>query len=110
MTYDFGPSTRLVTDLLRDLPDERLTDPTPCPAYTVADLCDHLVGLATAFALAAHKEPIPGGGQPSGDGSSLVPDWREQAAANLADLASGWADPAAYEGMTQAGPIELPGA
>lgn len=108
MTYDFGPSTRLVTDLLRDTSDAQLGDPTPCPGYTVGALCDHLVGLSTAFALSARKEPIPGGGQPSGDAGALAPDWREQAATNLADLAEGWTDQAAYEGMTQAGPIDLP--
>jgi uncharacterized protein (TIGR03086 family) len=110
MTYDFGPTTRLVTDLLRTLPDDRLGDRTPCPDYSVGALCDHIVGLSMAFAYAARKEPIPGGGRPSGDAAALAPDWREQASANLADLAAGWSEPDAYEGTTQAGPIELPAA
>lgn len=109
-TYDFGPSCALVRELVADTTDDQLGAPTPCPDYSVGDLCDHLVGLTHAFSLSARKEPLPGGGQPSADAGHLEPGWRDQAAAHLTDLTSGWADPAAYDGMTQAGPIELPGA
>ena len=108
-TIDFGPSCRLVSDLVRDLPDDRLADPTPCEGLTVGDLCHHLVGLTLAFSMAARKEKPPGGGQPTADGSQLETGWRDQVVAQLDDMASGWAEPAAYEGMTYAGPIELPG-
>jgi uncharacterized protein (TIGR03086 family) len=110
MTYDFGPSCALVRDLVAGTTDDQLGAPTPCPDYTVGDLADHLVGLTLAFSLSARKQPLPGGGQPSADASALPADWRDQATTHLADLEAGWADPAAYDGMTQAGPVELPGA
>ena len=105
---DFRPTTAALAGLVRGTSDAQLGDPTPRPDYTVADLVDHIGGLALAFTLSARKEPIPGGGNASGDGSRLEDGWRERIATQLDDLASAWTDPAAYEGMTQAGPIEMP--
>ena len=107
-TLDFGPTTHVLADLVRGVRDDQLGDPTPCPDYTVADLLDHIGGLALAFTLSARKEDIPGGGNPSADGSKLEEGWRDRIAAQLAELGEAWSDPAAYEGMTQAGPIEMP--
>ena len=107
-TLDFGPTTHVLAELVRGVRDDQLGDPTPCPDYTVADLLDHIGGLALAFTLSARKEDIPGGGNPSADGSKLEEGWRDRIAAQLAELGEAWTDPAAYEGMTQAGPIELP--
>ncbi len=108
-TYDFGPTCALVRDLVVGTTDDQLGDRTPCPEYSVGDICHHLMGLTLAFSLSARKQPMPGDGQPSGDAAQLEPGWRDQVVSQLDDLATGWADPAAYEGMTQAGPIELPG-
>ena len=94
---------------MRGVGDDQLGEPTPCPDYSVADLCDHIGGLALAFTLAARKEEIPGGGQASGDGSRLEDGWRERIATQLDQLAVAWSDKSAYEGLTMAGPIEMPG-
>ena len=107
-TLDFRPTTNALAALVRGTADAQLSDPTPCPAYSVADLVDHIGGLALAFTLSARKEDIPGGGNPSADGSNLEEGWRDRIAGQLAELGEAWTDPAAYEGMTQAGPIELP--
>lgn len=108
MTLDLGPATRTLADLVRSLDDADLARPTPCPAYSVGDLVDHVGGLALAFTAAATREPLGGDGGPSGDGSRLEPGFRDRVAADLDGLARAWADPAAYDGMTQAGPVELP--
>jgi uncharacterized protein (TIGR03086 family) len=108
-TLDFGPTTRALAALVRGVGDHQLGDPTPCPEYSVGDLCDHVGGLALAFTLAARKEEIPGGGRASGDASRLEDGWRERIAAQLDELAAAWKDPAAYDGMTMAGPVEMPG-
>jgi uncharacterized protein (TIGR03086 family) len=108
-TLDFGPTTSALAALVRGVGDHQLGDPTPCPDYSVADLCDHIGGLALAFTLAARKEEIPGGGQASGDGSRLEDGWRERIAAQLEDLAAAWKDKGAYDGLTMAGPVEMPG-
>lgn len=108
-TLDFRPTTDALAALIRGTSDAQLADPTPCPDYCVGDLCDHIGGLALAFTLAARKEEIPGGGQASGDASRLEEGWRERIATQLDELAAAWTEPAAYDGLTMAGPIEMPG-
>src|SRR4051812_4866766 len=103
-TLDFGPATTAVAGLVAGVRDDQLGDPTPCPAYTVGDLLDHLHGLCLAFTSAARKDGVPG--EPSADGSRLPAHWRASIAARLDDLASAWQDPSAYSGLTMAGPIE----
>lgn len=109
-TLDFRPACDAVARVLGGIRDDQLAGATPCPAYSVADLVDHVLGLSLAFASAARKEEPPGGPQGgAGDGSRLPDDWRGLAAARLAALAEAWRDPAAYDGLTMAGPVELPG-
>jgi uncharacterized protein (TIGR03086 family) len=106
---DFRPTTTTLASLVRGVRDDQLDGPTPCPAYSVADLLDHIGGLSVAFAGAARKEEIPGGGAPSADGSRLEDGWRDRIAGSLSDLGQAWQDPAAYDGLTMAGPIQMPG-
>jgi len=108
MTIDFRPTTTELARLVRGVGDHQLGDPTPCPDYSVADLLDHIGGLALAFTLSARKEEIPGGGNASGDGSQLEDGWRERIAGQLGELGEAWLEPAAYEGLAMAGPIEMP--
>jgi uncharacterized protein (TIGR03086 family) len=107
-TLDFGPSTTTVATLVRGVRDDQLTGPTPCPDYTVADLLDHIGGLSLAFRCAADKERPPGDGAPDVDGSRLEDGWRELIVGRLDALATAWRQPGAFEGITQAGPIEMP--
>ena len=88
-------------------PDEALDRPTPCQAYTVAALLDHLAGSITAFHAAAVKDPLPGG--PSGDAGKLAQDWRSRIHREARALADAWADPTAWTGITGAGGVDLPG-
>ena len=53
---DLVPAARRLAVLVRAVPDERLANPTPCPAYTLGDLLDHVGGLAIAFTAAATKD------------------------------------------------------
>ena len=53
---DLEPATRRMAVLVADIPDELLDQPTPCPAYAVGDLLDHIGGLTLAFTAAARKE------------------------------------------------------
>ncbi len=109
-TLDLGPATADLADLVRSVTDEQLALPTPCVDYSVGDLVDHVGGLAVAFTGAARKEHVPGSEQGgSGDAARLEPGWRDRIATSLAELAAAWRDPVAYDGMTVAGPVELPG-
>jgi uncharacterized protein (TIGR03086 family) len=104
---DLGPATRAVADVVRNVKDDQLTAPTPCPEYTVADLLDHLDGLSLAFTGAARKQPLSGAGE--GHGDRLGDGWRERIAGRLEELADAWRDPAAWTGETAAGGVEMPG-
>ena len=107
---DFGPAAQQLADLVAAVPDGALGGPTPCPAYALADLLDHVGGFAVFLGMAARKEAgaVGGrGGTPSG--SQLGEDWRTRIPRDLMALADAWRDPAAWTGMTQAGGIDLPG-
>lgn len=107
---DLEPATRRMADLIGGVRDEQLAGPTPCPAYTLGDLVEHVGGLTLAFTAAATKTAADIGSQgPSGDASRLGDDWRTRIPRDLAVLAEAWRDPAAWSGMTRAGGIELPG-
>lgn len=106
---DLRPACRELARVVTAIGDEQLAGPTPCPAYSVADLLDHVDGLALAFTAAARKEVLPGGAQPAGDGARLGEGWRERISGRLAGLAEAWRSPEAYDGLTTAGPVELPG-
>jgi uncharacterized protein (TIGR03086 family) len=104
---DLRPTTSALAALVRGVRDDQLTGPTPCPAYSVADLLDHIGGLSVAFAHAARKDDLAARA-PSADGSLLEDGFRDRIAAALAELGEAWQDPAAYDGTTMAGPVEMP--
>jgi uncharacterized protein (TIGR03086 family) len=112
---DFGPATATMRRLVLGTSDDQLGDPTPCSKYSVGDLIDHISGLTLAFTGAAHKRPVPGAEHGAangneGDASRLEAGWRLRIARDLEVLAESWRNPAAYEGDTMAGPVELAGA
>ena len=110
MTVDMGPATRTMAELIEQVPDDLLDGPTPCPAYTLGDLLDHVSGLALAFTSAARKATVPGSpDRASGDASRLGNDWRSRLPQELDALAEAWRDPAAWTGATRAGGVDLPG-
>ncbi len=107
---DLEPAARRLADLVAGVPDDLLDAPTPCPAYTVGDLLDHVGGASLAFTGAAVKDTGDVTSQgPSGDASRLSDDWRTHIPRDLVALAAAWRDPDAWTGMTKAGGVELPG-
>jgi uncharacterized protein (TIGR03086 family) len=101
-TVDFGPAAQRLADLVARVGDDDLGKPTPCPAYTLGDLVEHVGGMALAFTAAANKdrnEHNEQGG--SGDASRLGDDWRTRIARDLAALAQAWRHPGAWTGMTR---------
>ena len=107
---DLSPAARRLADLVGGVPDELLDAPTPCPAYTLGDLLDHVGGASLAFTGAAVKDTGDVTSHaPSGDASRLSDDWRARFPRDLLALAAAWRDPDAWTGMTKAGGVELPG-
>lgn len=108
---DLTPAARRLADLVARVSDGQLADPTPCPAYTVGDLVEHIGGLAQAFRAAAEKDTSSPyvNGAPSGDAARLEQGWRDRIPADLAALARAWADPEAWTGMTRIAKQDAPG-
>jgi uncharacterized protein (TIGR03086 family) len=108
---DLGPAARRLADLVTNVKDDALDQPTPCPAYALGDLIEHVGGLALAFAAAGRKErnaytEMAG----AGDASRLGAGWRERIPRDLAALAQAWAEPAAWTGMTRLAGDDSPAA
>jgi uncharacterized protein (TIGR03086 family) len=96
--------------LIEDVPDGILDRPTPCPAYVLGDLLDHIGGLTLAFTAAARKDTDDLGDMaPSGDVSRLTDDWRARIPRDLEGLSGAWREPTAWTGMTRAGGVDVPG-
>jgi uncharacterized protein (TIGR03086 family) len=107
---DLRPAAEEMSALIATVPDEMLGRATPCPAYRLGDLIDHVGGLALAFTAAAAKDRGPLTGTPRpGDATRLGEDWRTRIPRNLSAMAAAWRDPAAWTGVTQAGGADLPG-
>jgi uncharacterized protein (TIGR03086 family) len=108
-TVDFRSATQRLAALVTRVSDDELGGPTPCPAYTLGDLIDHVGGLALAFAAAARKAGGPLVEQtPSGQAARLGHDWRDRIAGDLRDLATAWAEPGAWSGMTRIAGMDSP--
>jgi uncharacterized protein (TIGR03086 family) len=106
---DLGPAARRLGELIALTCDDELGRPTPCPAYTVGDLIEHLGGMALAFAAAARKEGGPyAEPAPAGDAAWLRVDWRSAIPRDLAAAAAAWADPAAWSGLTRIAGLDAP--
>ena len=108
---DLTPAAQRLADLVARVSDGQLAGPTPCPAYTVGDLVEHIGGLARAFRAAAEKDTASPyvNHAPSGDAARLEEGWRDRIPADLAALARAWADPGAWTGMTRIAEQDAPG-
>jgi len=107
-TLDLRPAVGATAAVVASVPDDGLGGRTPCPDWVVADLLDHLGGLAVAFTMSARKEPLDMSGGPVVDGSRLEQGWRDRIVGALHRLGEAWATtPGAFEGRTEAGPIEM---
>jgi uncharacterized protein (TIGR03086 family) len=106
-----GPATARVAGLAAGVRAEHLAAPTPCPDLAVRHLLGHLLGLSTAFRDAGHKELGATTSTPPGTTLPDIDDedaWRVHLPTALDDLAEAWQDPAAWDGMTQAGGVTFP--
>lgn len=96
--------------MLDAIDDTRLTAPTPCPGVTVGALLAHVEGLAVAFRDAARKElGATTDTAPSVESGVLADGWRSRLPSALDEMVAAWRSPDAWQGMTRAGSVDLPG-
>ncbi len=106
MQLDLGPQAAELARVVAGIRDDQLGDPTPCAGTPVAGLLAHVVGLTTAFRMAAEKTPVSGG--PSASADDLPTDWRTGIPAQLDALVEAWRRPSAWEGTAEAGGVTMP--
>ena len=102
--HDLGPATQELTRVVAQVGDGDLDRPTPCGTWRVRDLLGHLLAFAAHFAGVARHEAGGAGGGPQ----DLSDDWRDVLDTRLADLATAWAEPSAWEGEGSAGGLTMP--
>jgi len=110
-TIDFQRPVRALQRVVERVDDAQVGDPTPCSGRSVGQLVQHIVGLSAAFRAAADKdlgEWTDTGPDESG-WPALEPGWRESLSERLPALVEAWRSPDAWQGMTRAGGIDLPG-
>lgn len=101
---DLTPAARELLRLLAGITDDQLTARTPCEEFTLGDLIAHVDDFATGFTAAATKDFATA----PAAGAELGSDWRTRVPAKVEAMVAAWADPAAWEGTTQAGGVDLP--
>jgi len=106
---DLTKACSQTSDVLAKVTDEQLAQQTPCEKLRLDELVAHIGMLALAFSAAAGKEFGPLTDTPPTDGAQVDADWRTSYPQRLAGLADAWRDPDAWQGMTRAGGIDLPG-
>ena len=108
---DIRPAATQLARVLEGVPDDALDGRTPCEGMTLGQLIGHVDGFAQVFTLTARKDlgemtATP----PAPDDADLGAGWQQRAAVHLADLGEAWQADDAWDGMTQAGGVDLPGA
>jgi uncharacterized protein (TIGR03086 family) len=102
--HDFFPATAAAARVVALVTDEHLDLPTPCEAWPVRDLIEHMAGFTAHFAAIARQETLEG--EPPASG---LPDgWREILAQSFDDLSEAWRKPEAWEGEDTAGGTTMP--
>ncbi|MET9216437.1 MULTISPECIES: TIGR03086 family metal-binding protein [unclassified Nocardia] len=100
-----------LSKLLRTLTPDQLTAPTPCAEFDVRALLNHLLFWGPSLLGAARKESVAPPATAETEVDLTAGDWPAALDTQLADLATAWRDPDAWQGTTHmGGPTELPAA
>jgi uncharacterized protein (TIGR03086 family) len=108
---DLGRSVQHLLDITDGVEDAHLGRPTPCEGRTVSQLLQHIVGLTGAFRAAAEKDfgRWTNTNPESHGWPDLEDGWQDVLAERAPALVESWRSPDAWQGLTRAGGIDLPG-
>jgi uncharacterized protein (TIGR03086 family) len=90
-------------DVIRDLKPDQLGAPTPCAAYDVRALVNHLFYWGPSLDGAGRKEFTPPPATPEAETDFVGDDWATDLTAYLDRLVAAWSEPAAWLGTTRMG-------
>ncbi|MFG2500199.1 TIGR03086 family metal-binding protein [Streptomyces sp. NPDC048441] len=103
-------ATAHAVPIVRAIPDDRVTGPTPCAEYDVKALVNHLIQVVVQFQALAAKQNSDFGETPDyvaeADEAAEGADWRERFADEAGKLVAAWSAPGADEGTT--GAMDMP--
>jgi uncharacterized protein (TIGR03086 family) len=105
---DLAPAAQRMTSVLAGISDADFDRSTPCPDLKVGDLIDHVRVFAATFIGSARKQGPRTGPPPVAAAANLGPQWSTEIPPALDELAAAWAEPGAWDGMSSAGPLEVP--
>ncbi|WP_159841704.1 TIGR03086 family metal-binding protein [Nocardia sp. CY41] len=107
--FDFEPAAAALASVVGGITDDQLAAATPCADTTVRDLLAHVIDLTEAFRQSATKEAVGGSVAPPPPAGRVLPaDWRGRIPAQLDALVAAWREPAAWDGVTEAGGVSEP--
>lgn len=110
-TVDLESAGNALLATVKGIEDEHLGRETPCEGVSVGQLLHHVVGLVQVFRATAAKEFGPLTDTPPDPSSAPVVEdgWQAALEEHVPTLVRAWREPAAGEGMTRAGGVDLPG-
>ena len=106
---DIQPAAQRMARLLGRVNEDEFDRPTPCPDARLGDLVDHVGGLTLGFIAVARKATAGDERPRKPEAANLEPGWRERITRDLDVLAEAWRDESAWQGMTSAAGVPLPG-
>lgn len=96
MSDKLATASAAVAGLVAAVRDDQLDRATPCAAFQVRDLLNHLMKVVHNFQGLARREDVDWTPGPD----RLVGDWRTAFAAEASRLVDAWSDPATLDGMS----------
>ncbi|MDT0302026.1 TIGR03086 family metal-binding protein [Streptomonospora wellingtoniae] len=106
---DLEPVANRMREAAQGVRDDELDAPTPCERMPVGALLDHVITLCEAFRRAADKTSTTAETPPEPTPANLPGAWRDELDRRLDALVAAWRDPAAWQGATAVGGVELSG-
>lgn len=96
ISVQLAAASAAVTGLVAAVRDDQLDQATPCAAFRVRDLLNHLIQVVRNFQAMARREDVDWTPGPD----RLTGDWRTAFAAETGRLVDAWSDPDALEGVS----------
>jgi uncharacterized protein (TIGR03086 family) len=96
MSDKLATASATVAGLVAAIRDDQLDQATPCTAYQVRDLLNHLIHVVHNFQALARRDDVDWTPRPD----QLTGDWRTAFAADTSRLVDAWSDPDTLDGTS----------